>query len=215
MSDEAGSTGSWAGVRERVLALRAAPSVHKVFGATPQMGASGHGFELAPPMTEAELLAAERRLGVTLPGEYRGFLLEAGAFGTGPGYGLMRLTAGDGERTGKLRRPFNPDVAPLLRQWDEAAGNARREEALDEQLTAGKLRICHHGCGYYTLLVVTGPERGNLWEDMLAGDGGMAPTGHPDRTGDGGRTTFGRWYLDWLAVAEQQANGGGPRAGRP
>ncbi|MFI9385701.1 hypothetical protein [Kutzneria sp. NPDC052558] len=57
--------GNWAGVRERVEALAGRGGPEKVFGA------DGHGFVLAAPLTRQQLLDWERRVGATLPAEYR------------------------------------------------------------------------------------------------------------------------------------------------
>ncbi|MEV1023156.1 SMI1/KNR4 family protein [Streptomyces sp. NPDC050264] len=59
----------WVGVRERVLQLAEHPGAHKVFGAP------SHGFRLGPVMGEDELAALEADLGVSLPVQYRSFLL--------------------------------------------------------------------------------------------------------------------------------------------
>lgn len=76
---------TWSGVRERVLALREAPNAAQVFGAR------GHRFELLPPLSEVEVAEAEQEFGVGLPADYRSFLLEVGAGGAGPHYGLYPL----------------------------------------------------------------------------------------------------------------------------
>lgn len=73
----------WAGVRERVLALRDRP------GSTSVFGAGGHGFRLGPVMEAEQVQALETALGVGLPSQYRSFLLHVGAGGAGPHYGLM------------------------------------------------------------------------------------------------------------------------------
>jgi len=58
----------------------------------------------------------------------------------------------------------------------------------------GALPICHEGCAYFVLLVVTGPDRGRMWIDGRASDGGIAPIS--DQTGRA--VTFAQWYGDWL-----------------
>jgi hypothetical protein len=77
---------TWAGVRERVLTLREAPRWWAVFGAE-----HGHCFELLPVLNGEQVRAVERRLGTELPEEYRAFLLEVGAGGAGPDYGLFPI----------------------------------------------------------------------------------------------------------------------------
>ncbi|MBZ4318230.1 SMI1/KNR4 family protein [Streptomyces huiliensis] len=213
-------TDIWAGVRERVLALRTTPEVmDRVFGAVWLDG--GHRFELAPPLTEAELARAEERLNVALPADYRSFLLEVAASGAGPEYGVMPLSPlltgpRAGETSGVTSRPFRPGaVQELLDEHEEneprraaypddetyardrAAWDARWD-ALDAELTWGTLRLGHQGCGYYSLLVVTGEERGLMWEDVRAVGEGLVPL---QRRG-AERLTFAEWYLGWLDWAE-------------
>ncbi|WP_432037574.1 SMI1/KNR4 family protein [Streptomyces cucumeris] len=214
-------SGTWTGVRERVLALREAPGASKVFGAS--WGKWGHGFELRPPLAEAELLAAERVRGVTLPEEYRGFLLEVGAGGAGPDYGLFPLRTPDTEQvaaaSGHLRRTFRPAaVMELLDAHEEAEPRRdaypddetfqvahqawdRRDDELRDQLTEGALYIGEQGCAYYTLLAVTGPERGTVWDDVLAVGEGVQPIQRAGKE----RLTFAEWYLGWLTAAERRA----------
>ncbi|WP_432102283.1 SMI1/KNR4 family protein [Streptomyces sp. bgisy091] len=114
----------WMGVRERVLALIAAPAGDRVFGAT------GHKFLLEDPLTPAGLADLESQTGVSLPGEYRDFLLHVGAGGAGPSYGVypVRLVQGrwrwegDGAELADLSRlaePFpregaDPEAVQLL-----------------------------------------------------------------------------------------------------
>ncbi len=57
------------------------------------------------------------------------------------------------------------------------------------------MRICHFGCGVYFLLVVSGPERGNIWIDDRASDYGITPWG-----GD-----FFTWYDTWLEDSLQKS----------
>lgn len=210
----------WVGVRERVLALRTAPGMRNVFGAV--WGEDlGHRFELLPPLTQAELERAERERGVKLPEEYRSFLLEVGAGGAGPDYGIFPLrpgTTSDKTPAEPRDEPFRPEVAALFEQHQEdeparddfasdedfahayLAWDARDDE-LREELFTGTIHLSEQGCGYYTVLAVTGPEAGTLWDDVRALGEGIAPKRH---TGTG-RLTFAQWYLDWLAYAERKA----------
>ncbi|MBL1098933.1 SMI1/KNR4 family protein [Streptomyces coffeae] len=214
-------SGIWTGVRERVLALREAPGAANVFGAS--WGKSGHGFELRPPLAEADLLAAERVWGATFPEEYRGFLLEVGAGGAGPDYGLFPMKPPSAEKAasgaGQPPRIFWPAaVMELLDAHEEAAPHRdaypdddaylaafrawdQRDDELRDELTDGALYLGHQGCAYYTLLAVTGPERGTVWDDVQAVGEGVVPIQRPGKD----RLTFGEWYLGWLERAERQA----------
>ncbi|GGW24374.1 hypothetical protein GCM10010381_04280 [Streptomyces xantholiticus] len=212
--------GMWDGVRERVLALRQAPRWPDVSGAREDR--HGHGFELLPVLTEEELRAVERRLGAELPDEYRTFLMEVGAGGAGPDYGLFpRRPPGPDTppATGHCTLPFRPELTAELdrhlcaepRRADHpdddafvaayAAWDARWDE-LHDALTEGTLCISDRGCGYYSLLVVTGPLRGTVWEDVRAVGEGVVPI---QRVGVAGHLSFAEWYLHWLCVAERLA----------
>ncbi|WP_372346162.1 SMI1/KNR4 family protein [Streptomyces sp. KL116D] len=74
-----------------------------------------------------------------------------------------------------------------------AAWDARYEELYDAQ-EAGAVFLSEQGCGYTSLLVTTGPHRGEIWEDLRPMDRGIVPTG----------LDFGRWYRRWLARTAQE-----------
>ncbi|KAB1990120.1 hypothetical protein [Streptomyces triticiradicis] len=70
---------------------------------------------------------------------------------------------------------------------------ARYEELYDAQ-EAGAVFLGEQGCGYASLLVMTGPHQGAVWEDLRPADGGIASTGHD----------FAHWYRSWLERTEAQ-----------
>ncbi|MGY0055809.1 SMI1/KNR4 family protein [Streptomyces sp. LZ34] len=212
--------GIWAGVRERVLALRKAPRWWVVFGA--DYPDHGHNFELLPVLTEEQLRAVERRLGAELPEEYRTFLLEVSAGGAGPDYGLFPMKPPSPDTppaTGHCALPFRPELTAELDEHEYAeprgadyqdddvfatayaAWDARHDELLDA-VTEGTLCISSQGCAYYSLLVVTGPLRGTMWNDVRALGEGVAPV---ELRGKTGHVSFAEWYLDWLDYAERRA----------
>jgi hypothetical protein len=213
--------GTWAGVRQRVLALRKAPRWQAVFGA--DFHGHGHCFELLPVLTEEQLRAVERRLGTELPDEYGTFLLEVGAGGAGPDYGLFPMNPPVPDAppaTGRCVMPFRPELTAELDEHEcaepqrradyadddaftaaYAAWEARHEE-LHDALTEGTLCISSQGCAYYTLLVVTGPQRGTMWDDVRAVGEGVVPVELQGKTGP---VSFAEWYLNWLDHAERRA----------
>jgi hypothetical protein len=67
------------------------------------------------------------------------------------------------------------DVHPAVAAFHAA------EDELNPAMTAGAVRPSHEGCGYYTWLVVTGEERGNLWFDPRCVDEPLAPLWHKRR----------------------------------
>ncbi|QEU92058.1 hypothetical protein CP970_15150 [Streptomyces kanamyceticus] len=219
-------SGVWAGVRERVLALRAAPNRRAVFGAYFQE--YGHRFELRPVLTEEQIGAVEWRRGVAFPAEYRGFLLEVGAGGAGPDYGLFPVepvedAAPYAYGTNASPPPFRPErtaeweehqsAEPQRSAYGDTAGEAERfredhaawdarDDELLEGLTDGALYVSEQGCAYYTLLALTGPERGTMWHDARAAAEGVVPV---EFVGGTARVTFAQWYVHWLTNAERRA----------
>jgi hypothetical protein len=58
--------------------------------------------------------------------------------------------------------------------------------------TVGAICLCHEGCAYRDWLVVSGPDRGDIWADPRTDYKDLSPTG----------ISFGTLYLDWLAAQE-------------
>ena len=211
----------WAGVQRRIERLRRASrwrrSSKEVFGA------NGHRFELLPPLSEADVAQAESQFEVGLPQEYRSFLRIVSAGGAGPYYGLFPLIK---DRTGRwgwrgdgaeltegsaLNVSFQPgDVTDSLTQLEGQRPSFEDDPAYEAWLdeyeevlwrpdrTRGAVCLCHEGCAYRDWLVVSGPHRGQIWDDERAGDIDLAPSLSTDNT----ILTFSSWYLSWLTRAE-------------
>lgn len=73
------------------------------------------------------------------------------------------------------------------------AWDARYEELNDAQ-EAGAVFLSEQGCGYASLVVMTGSHRGAIWDDLRPMDGGIVSTGHD----------FAYWYRSWLERTEHQ-----------
>ena len=73
----------------------------------------------------------------------------------------------------------------------------------------GAIPICEHGCQLREYLVVTGPERGNIWFDDRADWFGL----YPDKTTGRERLTFLEWYRLWLddCLAKAERRNAEPR----
>jgi hypothetical protein len=121
----------FATLREAVAALAAADPALRRFGA------ARHRYELAPPLTAAELAAVEHRIGAALPDDVRGFAAEVAAGGAGPYHGLVPLD----------RAAAYVVAGPAGAPW-----------------TRG-LPLAHLGCGYAAICVLDGGARGEIWID--------------------------------------------------
>lgn len=150
------------------------------------------GARLGPPLTEDAIAAVEVRCGCALPDGYRAFLRHVGNGGVGPpAYGLLPLgetpdnmSAAESQAWIESRRVLRP--FPFTNPWVWEDGDSS-DEGTREQVEDGTLHLGTDGCAQYWLLVVSGPERGNVW--MLA-DVGITHT-VPKRD-------FLQWYEDWL-----------------
>jgi hypothetical protein len=205
------------GLLAKLAALRAADADRSVFGA------SAHDYQLAPALSAADLASAETQFGVPFPDDYRRFLLEVGAGGAGPSYGVFPLVHaagawgwdGDGgQLTGDLRTAFPHTAAWNLVGhpfWDDKPDEDDEDDEdfadryeqwttvkyavyFDARWTAGAICLHHEGCALRNWLVVSGPERGHMWHDAMTDEEGLAPIAIGKRK----RVTFTQWYEHWL-----------------
>jgi hypothetical protein len=145
-----------------------------------------------PCLSDADLAAFEQVHQVSLPVEYRYFLAHIGNGGAGPpDYGLRPLGATESwwceaqraawQRFEAVRRPF-----PFAQPWcweDEAEPDPFRLAAVYD----GSLYLGTDGCGQDWALIITGPQRGYVWQINEAGVLPCRPA-----------MTFGEWYARWL-----------------
>ncbi|MEU6058494.1 SMI1/KNR4 family protein [Streptomyces sp. NPDC047097] len=222
----------WAGMRRRVGAVGDRVGAEGVFGAL------GHRWALEEPLTAEELADLEAGTGVRLPEEYRSFLLEVGAGGAGPGYGLFPLRReegrwrleGDGADLADLSRlaePFperGPDpelLAALLAECPEEEDFDDIEE-FDEAYEAWDERW---GAVLFAPERTTGAlvlsQLGCARREWLVVSGVHRGTMWSDRRADdadlaplthedGTPVTFARWYRGWLESAERATGTAGP-----
>ena len=157
-----------------------------------RFGSAGHRYLLNQPLTEPEVTAFEARHGVSLPEDYRAFLLEVGDGGAGPFYGIFRLDRSDlpARYDDDLLPGFLAGTFPHTLPWNELGDRSpeAEDEYFDPAQIRGSLNLSHQGCGYMVRLVLNGPRRGTLWEDGRCSDMGITPFA-PD---------FPTWYLRWL-----------------
>lgn len=187
-----------------------------------RFAAASRWFITHPPLSEDAVRAFEAGISVSLPSEYRGFLMHVGNGGAGPPYGLYKLGEYEGEPwvegdflVGIVSEPF-PHTGPWndlsgVPPWDESwPGDPNWDETAyecqwekwqsrywDTAHVNGAVPICHRGCNHRSWLVVTGAEAGNVWNDRRADQAGLYPEQRPGRE----RVTFLAWYREWLVEA--------------
>src|SRR5262245_5838867 len=133
-----------------------------------------HGFVTADPMPEAEVRAVEEEFGVSLPPEYRAFLLRFGDGAVGPGW-FKRVRDGLTSASGRpfpLVQPFLGCDSPAHHALPLAARDAeyRRLQVEWEVIPTddGALLLTDYGCTIYGQLILNGPFVGKVW--VLAGE---------------------------------------------
>jgi hypothetical protein len=164
-----------------------------------RFGSEAHRYRLNRPLTESKVAAFEFRYSVSLPEDYRSFLLEVGDGGAGPFYGIFRL-----ERShlpdwcdDDLLPGFLAGEFPHVQAWNDVGdfGPESEERYSDPAHIRGSLNLSHQGCGYMVRLVLSGSQRGTLWEDGRCSDMGITPFA----------PGFATWYLQWLYDPERSS----------
>jgi len=150
--------------------------------------------KLGNVLSATQIKEFEEEHKISLPSDYKEFLMEVGNGGDGPPeYGLLKLgeikkhnipdylLEGYKER---LKKPF-----PLTEHWiwegmeDEPGFGEKLRETEN-----GSLALGHDGCGMFWLLIVTGQEKGKIWQTTDVGICPCSPS-----------LTFTLWYEKWLS----------------
>ena len=166
-------------IQQKLAQAKAADKDLQVFGA------DAHKYHLNPPVSEAEVLAFEKKYGVQLPECYRAFMLTVGDakakksdFIAGPYYGLYAFgTSLDSLLYEKietyLKAPCNlsPDMTqeewetlsdPLLPSEEEEEEDDDKYFAERAKVFGGLLPLGSQGCTYEHALVLNGKYAGRV-----------------------------------------------------
>ena len=166
-------------IQQKLTQAKAADKDLQVFGA------NGHKYHLNPPVSEAEVLAFEEKYGISLPEDYRAFMLTIGDakakksdFIAGPYYGLYAFgTSLDSLLYEKietyLKAPCNlsPDMTqeewetlsdPLLSSEEEEEEDDDKYFAERAKVFGGLLPLGSQGCTYEHALVLNGKYAGRV-----------------------------------------------------
>jgi hypothetical protein len=149
-------------------------------------------LSLNPVATDPEVGAFEAQHDIALPEDYRLFITTIGNGGPGPAdYGILPLGAQPSDFRPEEVRYWSqlPDVRipfPFTQLWIREDGSTSAE-GTEAQINHGSIVLGTDGCGMYWHLIVSGPDRGIVWQ--LCGEG-IQPV-CPKRG-------FAQWYEDWL-----------------
>jgi hypothetical protein len=138
----------WSEILAKLHRLRVVDRQFQAFGA------ETHRYSLRPRLSEQDLVATERRLGVRLPADLRHFYAEVGDGGAGPEYGLRpaaKLTA---------YRPAEPYPGAAHYRRLAAGGPVPPDDGgyfeIPHSELTGLVAVIDQGCGHETCVVVTG-----------------------------------------------------------
>ncbi|MDH2433787.1 SMI1/KNR4 family protein [Pokkaliibacter sp. MBI-7] len=173
-------------------------------------GVQRHRYELRLPINESRLEKLEEEYGITLPEDYRNFILNISNGGAGPGYGLYSIEEALARNGDEIKELF---IRP-----DEI-----NEEQDDHLKECGMLILCQHGCANDDFLILNGTERGFVWEYIdwvghhiplsknmpkLSSLNNLPQEEHPEAkkkwvsslflVKNDQKMTFSDWYIDWL-----------------
>jgi hypothetical protein len=186
-------------------------------------GAKAHRYQLQPTISAADVADYEQQKSISIPEEYRQFIIEVGNGGAGPFLGISGIpTEWDLD---DLAAPFiytkrtldrsNSCVLQQIDALDESDANFDEEydrltlQYWTETNANGALHICEYGCALRFFLALNGVERGNIWFNATADLNGFFPVYlamasnpstewcHHDRDTIE-RVGFARWYEAWL-----------------
>jgi hypothetical protein len=136
-------------------------------------GARSHNYQLNAALSDQAVADFERVHGVSLPEDYREFLVRIADGGAGPAYGVHTLA----KAFENPWVPLGPLAAPFALESDQQGANYD-----------GCLMVSQRGCGGWTFLIVSGPQRGEVWYDDTVVDQGWARAAE----------SFVAWYERWL-----------------
>jgi hypothetical protein len=128
--------------------------------------ASRHQYNLNPPLAPERVVEIEQAIGISLPEQYRKFVIEFANGGAGPDHGIH-----------PLERVVNPKLVSrkVLESIARPFPVPRDVDAMRELgwLPPGTLEVAEIGCGGAYHLVLSGADRGYVW--VVNPDGDWSP----------------------------------------
>ncbi|WP_160710868.1 SMI1/KNR4 family protein [Chitinophaga solisilvae] len=160
-------------IKEKLVQAKAADTDCKVFGAT------SHHYVIDSPLTPEEIQEFEQKHQISLPADYKSFLLHIGNGGesfnrsaAGPYYGIYPLGDGVGELGSDedaMRDGIKIYPEMSSEEWKQLTTTVMQDDISDEDyyremsvIYAGILPIGTQGCGIVHALALNGPHAGRV-----------------------------------------------------
>ena len=169
------------------------PREHKTIG---DFEGWTHQYQLNERLSPETLHAFEELHSVILPDCYRMFLCELGNGGAGPHYGIYALGT---DEHGPLRGAILENLKSCFVYEEDWDGPFDEELDFSDDLMQGAMPIATRGCAMTYWMVVTGPQKGQIWFDDRAHGNRIEPVENEG----GNRLTFDAWYMNWLIRADK------------
>ncbi len=170
-------------------------------------------YDMDKALSEKEISDFEEKYNLELPIEYRKFIQHISAGKFGPFYGLLSLYDND-EHTPNLSLdfPYTEDKVLNLYKELEILGYFEEKDMTEEEVLysdkidstiddlytsalQGVKFICDEGCGMYSILILRGEAKGQVWFFDFANDVGCFPLKNPTSKKV---LNFLEWYEIWL-----------------
>lgn len=164
-----------ASLLEQFDTLRNLDSGYRVFGS------SKHRYQFNAPASPQRVREFEVQHSVSLPADYRQYLVEVSNGGAGPNYGLIDL-----ERAAVGHIPSRPFPIPELESGSDVALSECAE-------IPGAVWLSDNGCATFDLMAVNGDLKGSVWT-VLEDENHFRCS------------SFERWYAGWLQSAIRTIN---------
>lgn len=148
-------------------------------------------------LTPKEIKQFENMFNISLPEDFKYFLLEIGDGGAGPPfYGMNRL---NDMISRDSAIPFRPDIPfPLSQEWtweSETKDWWQDPSQIVQHIHChGQLLVGTEGCGEYWSLIVSGDQYGYMWNISDVGAGPFVQ-----------KQSFTDWYEAWLDSLDKKA----------
>jgi len=195
-------------IQKKLMELKEKDKDMTIFGAADDVffNYPGHHYELNPVLSEEQVAAAEKQLGIRLPEEYREFIKTVGDGGAGPEWGLFTLR--QSYPSDEFLKEY-PDFCSMDCDYADDYANGIKKNHYDKgemdymepvEGFGGYIKLADYGHGMTAYMVVDKAQQtGKMWFINEEGEAGprIAPM-MQNIPGRDWQVSFLDWYENWL-----------------